>query len=252
MVDTSNIFSIRTFFRCVPCGDRHIYFAGLDRISISLPSPLFLMIPSYTNKEHAREVGKKGFKDNMKGITGRHLKPSFFLCLHLLVLDRQEPLLASLRTAAMLWLLVLWIEITFFHLLSAFCLFKTPTESFQADAIVFWSTHTHTHTHTHSLSLSLSLCTGRKKLDRLRQCGDCKMQSSFRWPAIPQTSHICYVYKDELPFSFLATQLCYILWNLSKPYRQCCRVCCTNSLWTWTAFFFLMEGGNFLIFIVQL
>ena len=152
MVDTSNIFSIRTFFfRCIPCGDRHIYFADLDRISISLSSPLFLMIPSYTNKEHTREVGKKGFKENTKGITGRHLKPSFFLCLHLLVLDRQELPLASLRAAAMLWLLVLWIEITFFHLLPAFCLFKTPTESFQADAIVFWSTRTHTHTQTHML-----------------------------------------------------------------------------------------------------
>lgn len=146
MVDTSNIFSIRTLFRSVPCRDRHIYFADLDRISIRLPSSLFLMIPSYTNKEHAKEVGKKGFKDNMRGITGRHLKPSFFLCLQLLVLDRQEMLLAFLRAAAMLWLLVLWIEITFFHLVSAFCLFKTPTESFQADAIVFWSARTYIHT----------------------------------------------------------------------------------------------------------
>jgi len=157
MVDTSNIFSIRTFFRCVPCGDRHIYFADLDRISISLPSPLFLMIPSYTNKEHAREVGKKGFKENMKGITDRHLKPSFFLCLHLLVLDRQELLLASLRAAAMLWLLVLWIEITFFHLLSAFCLFKTPDRKFPGRCHSFLKhahTHIHTHTHTHTHTLS--------------------------------------------------------------------------------------------------
>ena len=186
------------------------------------------MIPSYSNKEHAREVGKKGFKESMKGITGRHLKPSFFLCLDLLVLYRQELLLASLRAAAMLWLLVLWIEITFFHLLSAFCLFKTPTESFQADAIVFWSTHTDTHS------------TGGKKLDRLRLCCDCIMQSSFPWPATPQTSHICYVYKDGLPFSFLTAQLSYILWNLSKPYRQCCPVCCTVPFHfglVWTSFY---------------
>lgn len=105
VVDISNIFSFRTFFRCIPSGDRHIYFAELDRISISLSSPLFPMIPP--NKEHAREVRKKGFAGGHKGITGRRLKPSFFLCLHFLVLNRRELQFSFLRAAAMLWLLVL-------------------------------------------------------------------------------------------------------------------------------------------------
>lgn len=78
MVDICNIFSCRTFFRCVPCGDRHIYFAGLDRISISLPSPFFLMIPSYTNKEHARAVGKKGFTGEHERDNGPAFETEFF------------------------------------------------------------------------------------------------------------------------------------------------------------------------------
>jgi hypothetical protein len=61
MGDISNIFSFRTFFRCIPSGDRHIYFAGLDRISISFSSSLSPMIPPYTHKELEREVRKKGF-----------------------------------------------------------------------------------------------------------------------------------------------------------------------------------------------
>jgi hypothetical protein len=103
MVDISNIFSCRTFFRCVPCGDRHIYFAGLDRISIILPSPLFLMIPSYTNKEHAREVGKKGFTGEHERDNGPAFETEF---LSLSPSPCPRPTRASLRAAAMLWLLV--------------------------------------------------------------------------------------------------------------------------------------------------
>jgi hypothetical protein len=61
----------------------HIYFAGLDRISISLSSSPFPTIPA--NKEHGREVGKKGFtgeheRDNRPAFETEFLSLSSFPC----------------------------------------------------------------------------------------------------------------------------------------------------------------------------
>jgi hypothetical protein len=90
------------FFRYIPSGNKNIYFAGLGRISISLPSPLFVMIPPYPNKEHAREGGKNGFtggheRDNGPAFETKLLSLSPAPCPRLTELQ-----FASLRASAIL------------------------------------------------------------------------------------------------------------------------------------------------------
>jgi hypothetical protein len=157
MLDISNIFFFRTFFRCIPSGDRNIYFAGLDRISISLSSPLFPMIPPYPNKEHAREDGKNGFKRGRERDHGPAFETEF---LSLSTCSCPRPTRAAVRFPARnghVEALVFWIEITFFPLLPAFFLFKTPTASLQADAIGFWNS-ADARAHTVLLELSWERC----------------------------------------------------------------------------------------------
>jgi hypothetical protein len=144
-----------------------------------------------------------------------------------------RPTRASLRAAAMLWLLVPWIEITFFHLLSAFCLFKTPTASFQADAIVFWRTHAHAHTYTHTHTVRVEGSWTHYGSVVIVKCSPFPLDPPYH------KHHIFYAF-IRMDYPCHSTQHSSVtLSETCQSYRAWgLRACCIISLSTWAAFFF--------------
>jgi hypothetical protein len=88
-------------------------WTAFQSVSRLLFSSWFHHIPT---KNMHEKMERADSREDVKRITGRHLKPSFSLCLHVLVLDWRAAVRFPARSGHV-EALVLWIEITFFPLL---------------------------------------------------------------------------------------------------------------------------------------